>query len=350
MRAILLALCAILLAACDPFSRPEPMLDEYVKRLGRVLDREAVLTPVPAAPALPRMRERVREIPVISVSMLDFLGLYGCELQHVVGERNSSLGRVMHASNRLDYELRFLRASDECLTGIRREALGERIGEVTERKRDALGSVVWNAVWGTREVEALLTRSKGPLPVSVDRNAVSELAADLRTMNQTFAVLLDGDVQVHVPALDPVYQRWLSQAFVGQTIRSAVLLSTRLDDASTLIESRLGGEPLCPRRLRTRSADNMHGLFVAVYASHVQPYLAQVQRARHDLIPSLTQLARLDDGPHGAVFSRYAEAALFEHGEHSEWRAFDASVARHTRAWQALLEQCGLAPGSLDEG
>ena len=60
------------------------------------------------------MRERVHEIEPISIGMLDYFGLYGCELQYVVGKRNSSLGRVAHPLTRLDYERRFIIAAETC--------------------------------------------------------------------------------------------------------------------------------------------------------------------------------------------------------------------------------------------
>ncbi len=324
-------------------------MDEYVKRVGRVLDVEPHLSPVPVAPELPRRRERVRAIPEHNVGMLDFLGLYGCELQHVVAERNSSLGRVMHPSARLDYELRFLRAADDCIERIEREGLVDRIIGFVESKRETLPDAAWNAVWGTREIEHLFTRSRGALRVSHDRNAVSEMQEALQRMDDTVNRVVRGELEIDVSALDAVYQRWLRQPLMGQTIASAILVSTRLDDAATLIEARLGDRPLCHKGMRNRRADTMQSMFHSVYAGHVQPYLAQVQRARQDLLPPMRGLAKIPGAGPSPEVENYLRNVVWD-DEHGWWSAFDRAIQRHTRAWQALLDQCGMRPGRDDPG
>ncbi len=342
---LLVALSAGFVAACNPFSTPEGMLDEYVKRLARVLDVEAVRSPVPAAPELPRLRERVRPVPELTVGVVDFLGLYGCGLQHVVGERNSSLGRVMHPSSRLAYELRFLQAAEACVPLVTRAGLAERLEGMIEVKRASLPDVAWNAVWGSREIEDLLTRSKGPLRVAPDRVAIAAAAEDLQTLRAIVSRAAEGDLGVDVEALDVVYQRWLRQPLPGQLLRSAVLLTVRLNDAAELVEGRLGDRPLCYRSQRNRRADTLQSMFMAVFIGEVQPYLADVHRARREVLPPLQELAALG-GPHGgALFAAYAEEALDESGASSRWSALDAATKRHTLAWQRLLEQCGMRPG-----
>ncbi|HRQ56007.1 MAG TPA: DUF3080 family protein [Azoarcus taiwanensis] len=345
MRIIALLVVSFVLAGCDPFAQPESMLDEYNLRLARVLEVEAQLTPVPTAPEFPRMRERVREIEPISVSMLDFLGLYGCELQHVVGERNSTLGRVAHPVSRLDYERRFILAADECVAIIEREALAERLVEVNALKRESLVDAAWNAVWGSREIEHHFTRSRGPLPVRMDRNRLSESVENNKLLEHRIRALLEGDLEQDLEALDAVYQRWLNDALAGQGVRSAILVATRLDDATRLIEQRLGERPLCIQGRANRQAEIMRNMFGSVYAAEVQPYLADVQRVRRELFPPLGALAVLGDRRASDAFHRFIAAVLDESSEHNHWQVFDQAVARHTHAWQALLGQCGMRPG-----
>ncbi|MGL1832793.1 DUF3080 family protein [Rhodocyclaceae bacterium SMB388] len=320
-------------------------MEEYVKRLGRVLEVDSSLSTVPVAPEFPRMRERVREIAHVNASMLDFLGLYGCELQQVVGERNSTLGRVMHPTARLDYELRFIRAAEECIPELDRDGLKQRLVEVIAIKREILGDIAWNAVWGSREIEAVFTRSRGAMPVRRDPNAVSQAASDLQFLDATLQRALAGELNVDVDGLDPVYQRWHRQPVAGQLIQSAILLTTRLEDASSLLEARLGETPLCEKPIRTRRADTMHSMFLSVFAGEVQPYLSEVQQARFALIPTIESLAALGGEMRSASFDAYAKEVLSQQGETGLWHGFDRAVARHTKAWQALLEQCGMRPG-----
>lgn len=90
------AVCALSLLGCNPFSDAESLTDEYLERLARVLDTAPVpRAELPAASIPPRRRERILALPELDLGMLDFLSLYGCELQYVVGERNSVMGKVM---------------------------------------------------------------------------------------------------------------------------------------------------------------------------------------------------------------------------------------------------------------
>lgn len=345
-RVLVLFAATVLLPGCDPMGAPESMLDEYVLRVARVLEGDAELTPVPTAPQLPRRRERVRELSQLDIGMLDFLGLYGCELQHVIGERNSVLGRVMHPAGLFDYELRFVRAADECVGEISSERLAQRITEATDIKRADLPDVAWNAIWGSSEIEDFLTRSRGALAIAHDRDMSATMGADLRALEHAIGRIAGGNLDVDVKSFDPVYQRWQSRPLAGQVIRSAILVATRLDDASALIEARLGDRPVCAKpTLRPRRAESMHGMFLSVYVGNVQPYLADVQRVRRDLIPPLQALSRIGDSARSPTVAAYARAVLSETDENSVWLAFDDAVKRHTLAWQALLGQCGMRPG-----
>lgn len=342
---VLVLFASILLTACDPFASPEGLFEEYVERTARVLEGEVVLSPVPTVDQLPRRRERTVDIPPLDVSMLDFLGLYGCELQHVVGERNSIMGRVMHPATLLDYEVRFLRAAEDCLSVIDSERLVARIGEIIELKRGSIVDAAWNAVWATSEIEAFLTRSRGPLEVQPDRDMIGTMAADLRTMSDMLQRVGDGSTEADVKRLDDVYQRWHARPLAGQLQRAAVLATTRLDDASRLIEARVEGRPVCARPdLRPRAAENMRGMFMSVYIGEVQPYLAEIQRARRELMPPLRELAAIGGG-RSAALAGYARRTLGEADADSVWHRFDRAVARHAEAWQALLGQCGMRPG-----
>ncbi len=345
MRVIAIIVVAVVIAGCDPFTRPESMLDEYNQRLARVLDVEPKLSPVPPAPRFPRVRERVREIESISISMIDFLGLYGCEVQYVVGERNSILGRVAHPLTRLDYERRFIVSAEACSATIEREALAERLVEAATLKRRSLADTAWNAVWGSREIENHFSRSRGPLPMRLDRHQLNTSVQHANLLEYRIRSLLDGDLDQDLLDLDPVYQRWLNDPMAGQALRSAILVKTRLDDATRLIEQRLDERPLCPAGRPNRQAEIMHNMFGSVYAAEVQPYLADIQRVRRELMPPLLAVATVGEQRPSDSFERYVAAVLDESSDHNHWQAFEQAVARHARAWQALLDQCGMRPG-----
>lgn len=346
LRSTSVMLMVVLTSACDPFAAPDSMMDEYVERVGRVLDQEASLSPVTTASGLPRRRDRVLATPPLDLNILDFLSLYGCELQYVVGERNSVLGRVMQPLNRLRYELRFIAAARDCLPSIDDDQLRQSVEEAIASKRETLPVALWNATWGVEEVEVLLSRAKGYYPLSADGANVAGLASDLGELNTVAQHILDGDLAVSLESIGEVHQRWQSNHAAGQLINSAHLLRVRLDDATELLQSRLRGRPLCLDGKPNNQSDIVHSMFFSVYVEQVQPYLASMRRARDAIIAPLEKLAARQAEVMPEDFQRWYRSNLSLTVTDSVWQRLDASMHRHTESWQDLLAQCGLCPGA----
>ncbi|KAA1173707.1 DUF3080 domain-containing protein [Marinobacter salinexigens] len=334
------------LTGCNPFSDARSMMDEYVERVARVLETEALLSPIESPDLFPRRRDRALPMPELDMGMLDFLSLYGCELQVVVGEKNSVLGRVMQPLNRLRYELRFIRAANDCLPETEDEELVVLLERAIKEKRASLPVAVWNATLGGEEVESLFTLSKGSYPVSAEGNPVSDLALEARQLNQAVSRILAGDVGVDLEFAGPVQQRWQAETRAGQLINSAQLLVTRLDDATALIRQRIEGRPLCLNGKPNNQSDIVQNMFFSIYIGKVQPYLSDVRQASQALMGPLTRLAEQQLAVMPEGFRPWYQRYLSEETDNSLWGRLDTAMMEHTRSWQNLLEQCGLRPGA----
>lgn len=341
----LLTSLLLILAGCNPFSAPGTMLDEYVERTARVLELDPQFSPIPAAPRLPKRRERQLAVPELEIDMLDFLSLYGCDLQVVVGEKNSIMGRVMQPLNRLRYELRFIASARECLPEIDDEDLAGSVRKAVDGKLESLPVVTWNATWGVEEIESLLTLTKGALPVEATGAVTAALGQDLERLNTSIASLNRQELALDLAFVGRVHQHWDAEYRAGQALNSAVLLIARLQDATALIRQRIEARPLCFEGKANNQAQIVQSMFFTVYVERVQPYLADVQRARAELIEPLTRLGRLQQGVMPDSFRPYFERALTQ-AEGSVWQRLDQATGEHTQAWQSLLEQCGMRPGA----
>ncbi|MGO1691483.1 MAG: DUF3080 domain-containing protein [Marinobacter sp.] len=340
-----LAVMACLLAACNPFSDARPMMDEYVERVGRVLDVEPAFSEIPASERIPRRRNRVLSMPDLELGMLDFLSLYSCELQYVVGEKNSVMGKVMQPLNRLRYEVQFIKAAGDCLNTVEDEELKDILNQAITSKRESLPIAIWNATWGVEEVETLFTFAKGEYPVEA-ADPASDLARDARQLNKAVAELLEQNFDVDTDFWGKVHQRWQAEYRAGQLINSAHLVTTRLGDATHLIRQRLEARPLCLNGNANNQSDIVQGMFFSIYIGKIQPYLADLRRARTDLIEPLSRLANMQSDVMPEHFQRWYESTLALKGGKSIWANLDKAVADHTKSWQTLLEQCGLRPGA----
>jgi len=345
---LLLLMTALLLNGCNPFSSAGPMMEEYVKRVARVLELDPELSELPAAATLPRRRHRQLPMPELEMGMLEFLSLYGCELQYVVGEKNSVMGKVMQPLNRLRYELRFIQTGEDCLSELDREGLKESLEEAVASKKETLPIVLWNATWGVGEMESLFTLAKGHYPVAANGNPVSDLAIDTNRLNRLTGQLLNGDLSPSLDSVGAVQQRWQAEHRAGQLINSARLLVARLNDASALLEQRVEGRPLCLGGKSNNQSDIVQNMFFSVYIDKIQPYMSNIMRARNQLIEPLSDLAAMQKAVMPAAFAEWYRYHLDEEAEGTLWFRLDQAMARHTRLWQTLLEQCGLRPGARE--
>lgn len=344
-RPLLVVILAFALGGCDPFAGPESLMDEYVARTARVLDLEAQLAVPAPVPSLPRRRLRQLEVPSLQIDMLDFLSLYGCQLQFVVGERNSVLGRVMQPLNRLRYELRFIQAARDCVPEIDNEELAQSVAEAADSKEQSLPFVIWNATWGVEEVEPLFTRSKGYLPVDSTGVTTASLGQGVTRLNRTIEAILGGQLGQDLGFVGAMHQQWQSQHRAGQVLNSATLVTARLEDVADLIVQRLDGRPLCIGGRENEQARIVQSMFFSVYIKEVQPYLADIRRARNELMEPLSELASLQAEVMPKAFEEFHDEALGVDGE-GIWQRLDQATDRHTSAWQDLLDQCGMRPSA----
>ncbi|MDX1587455.1 MAG: DUF3080 family protein [Oleiphilaceae bacterium] len=330
---------ALALSACSLGDESTQRMDQYLQRLSGLLEQPLVPSPVATVEALPRRRERVLEMPELDMGLVDFLSLYGCDLQVVVGERTSSLGRVMHPGTRLEYEVRFISAAGRCLPSIDNERRAEALKEALESKKDSLPTAIWNATWGSEELASFLSRSQGTLPQDMPPQTLQEARQSLVTMTEAVASLAGDSRPDELEPLHGVYQRWQSGATAGKLLRSAELMAARLEDGAGMMEKRLR-DPLCPDGQPAGLADGARDLYNGYYAERVRPYLELLQQARELLLPPLQQLMARQRVAIPPGMEDFLTRNIRE-GEGSVWQSLDRASLRHHQAWQALLVPCG---------
>lgn len=347
MRPLIVLLVCLSLAGCAPDSGVRDWMDSYVAEVADALDLSSPeLAGIDPVGQMPRRRERVLDLPELDMGMLDFFSLYGCELQYVVGERNSIMGRVMQPLNQLRYETRFIRAAQDCLPEADREGVKEELEEAIKSKSKTLSVAVWNATWGVEEIEKLFTLSQGYYPRDGSEALVAELAAGVRQLNQTVAGLLAGNSDEPLDYVGEVHQRWQAEHRAGQLLNSVRLLTTRLDDATALLVARIETDPLCPEEGSGRPSEALEEIYRKSYTGGVEVYLGSIEAARKALIEPLERLAARQSDTMPDAFREWYRRHLKSDNAESLWQQLDRAVEAHDRRWQQLLGQCGVAEES----
>lgn len=132
------ALLSMALAGCWFTGEREHQAGAYVAALADSLAVAPQTSSIPTVEPLPRSRYRRQDLPELDMGLVDFLSLYGCDLQVVIGERTSTLGRVAPPGKRMAYHLRFLEAADDCLPKVESESRSKALEEARAARADSL--------------------------------------------------------------------------------------------------------------------------------------------------------------------------------------------------------------------
>lgn len=339
-------LILLLASGCEPSDPARALLDDYRTRMGRVLEVDPGPLPQPELPAWPRARDRTLEVPAQRINLVEFLRLHRCDLGELVGGRSSPLGRVMEPSQRLRYEIRFLRRADACLERLESDPDAEEqaasLAAILATKRAGLGPVIWNATLGDAALAASHALSTPALAPGAARGSGREAIGAL----QRLAVIAESAGREPV-ALEDWEAPWRTldrSRYPAAARRALALMRTTLEAVSAAMETRRSERPVCPLGRPTPDARILENLFQRYYAGvtardapAVQPFLADLSSDYRRWLDALVRLERVQRAPPPENFSAVADLQ-------AEWQALVRARDRHTRLWQDLLEQCGLGP------
>jgi hypothetical protein len=346
MRVFFLLGCLTLLTACTPSNDGLALQADYLKRLATVLEADA---PAPLAREalsryrMPPRRERLLAIPDLRISLLDLLvdARHCPDLQQLISQRNSSLGKQLQASQRLGYEGQLLRAIDACLPYLQEErsaSLRQSLQQIAADKRQQLPAVFFNALNGSTEFEGYLRFADQALPMDAGEDST---ALDALRQLAAIGAALPEQLPPPTAQLDEYFFALYASAHGGQLITSLASLTHSLDAGSALLEQRQASRPACPLGQATERGRILQNIFIKYYAGSLQPYLAQVHQRAQPWREHLQALQQLEGMPSA---SRVYLQRLSGDTD-SLWSAFNAATARHVQAWQKTLNSCGLAPG-----
>ncbi|MEE4300448.1 MAG: DUF3080 family protein [Pseudomonadales bacterium] len=334
-RRLLHCVCVLLLVAgCAPADPGAALLGDYRARVLRTLAGDPGATPEFSLAPWPRTRDRRLEVPAQRADLIEFLRLQNCGLGALVGNRASSLGRVMRPPERLRYELAFLEEGARCLAELDAEEESEMrafLEEVLGAKRDALGAVIWNATLGSDALARQHALGADSLEPAATRGAGAAATGALHGLADRAAGSVDHRVEDwHAP-----WEALAASRFGGRLRRSLEVLAVELEAVAEALEAR---GLLCPAGRASERARILENVFRRYYVVGVQPYLAEVDGAAADWAGALARLAE--------VQRVIVPETLAPDPARRSLARMRAARDRHTRAWQDTLSACGLGPGS----
>jgi hypothetical protein len=297
-------------------------MQDYLQAL-RAPDMEAA-----APPAYPRQRQRQYHLEEKRYPFLDFLALENSELQRLIAERNSALGRVMQPVRQLAYEQHFLKI---VLADTERGEKQEELAAVVAQKERELAKHYWNATFGGSEFASLWQasgREFGP----DDDHALREVIGLLEKLEKI-------DYTPEGPALNVTEMEKTLDAltrnrhllyrfshYVGE-------LSDALQAASLALQK--GGDGLKNNRIRKAFQQN--------YREDIQPMIVRAHRNGRELFPLLQRVAeKINHRDLAQVKSFFA--GLVGPESSAVWPYFQASTEAHKHRLAKYFERHNWSP------
>lgn len=336
----------IALSACDSASTASSAWDDYLTRLGRVLDVPIPDSAPPPYPHFPRTRDLSLTFSQSDINLLEFLRLRRCKLRETLAERNSILGRHGDASSRLIFDLRFLNEAPACIDTLNADDDSELAAALTTTqatKQRELPARIFMALLAGAEFQQLWQppqRQRDYPPQQADPAVQA-----LRQWQRWQAAWLQGNWQHDGDAL----LNTLGEIRHGRGGELLAFQQTTLDGlrrSTAMIRQRVEGRPLCLNRQPVKEARYFQNVVSQFFITRLQRQASAANRHQLALLRVVRQIeADLATAlsARGAAFPK-----AYQHWQEQRDALLDATKAAqrgHVAAVEALLTQCGLAPG-----
>ncbi len=286
---IVCAVAALVLSACQP--RPESLLQDYHTRLQRVLQITPA-QPAPlhktALPPLPDIRTVSLAIAPATIDLTDMLALDVCDLETLIAERNSSLGKVQTDAALLHYELVLLVRLDRCLhtpalASQLAPELHAALRQIYQQKQQQLPAVFANLLSRDQTLRQQLAGSQRG--VAPDQGGLAETVQALNQLNTLRRLILQQDYQAAsqtdiINALATLHRSQLI-ADVQHSLRLSQQFFLQLNQQLAQISA----TQLCKTDTAVRE-----NLLNQIFIGRVQAELARVDGMTTELLTPLLQL------------------------------------------------------------
>ncbi|MBZ9611778.1 DUF3080 family protein [Rheinheimera maricola] len=330
MKLWLLPLLALSLLACSG-NNGDKVFKNYQQRLARVLDTDLAAITVPPAAALAEPRDIKQALPDLRLDLTDTFTTRRCGLDTLIGERNSSLGRVYSASKQLSYELRFLSQLQRCLSlSWDNSALLSELQQVYQHKQASVHIAFNNMLLTDDTLRKQLFGVRDSLPLS-DVAGQSETWQALTELSLLQQFIGEQNWQAAAAVdIEQQLQLLYQYNFIGRLQHSLRLSSHQLMQLNLMLAS-VKPEQLCQPRPDKQQLEILGNIFNKYFIAQVQQYTVNLERYQQQLWPLLETLYR-DTPLQPALQQRFA-------GNYQQMRR---ELSQHVTWWQSLNRHCPL--------
>ncbi|CAI3798678.1 DUF3080 domain-containing protein [Rheinheimera sp. MM224] len=322
----LVAVVFVLTGCSDPALS---LMDDYTSRLSRTLALE-LQDPAPLdLQPLPSITTTRADITESSISLVELVATRACGLDLLLGERNSSLGKVMAPSQRLKYELAFLKQVQPCLThpDIAPD-LQQKLAAIASDKAALIDKHWQNFL----QQDETLRQQLHPYRNLSEPNSVAGVAETMQALHSLLALQKSIVQQNWQQASSTNPEQALEALYKANTLsqlqQSLRFSQNWLQSLNQQLEQ-LDLKAQCPAGKSSDKAEILNTILLQYFIGKVQVYLAQVDGTYQQLYPLLLQL-----------YQGTALAQPISQRFEVPNTELKAELRRHVIWWKAVQQQC----------
>ncbi|QSX38927.1 DUF3080 family protein [Shewanella sedimentimangrovi] len=331
------------MSACSP-NAGDLWLD-YQDRLERVLEQSLSSKTTPSdVPVFASPPKRRWPDAQVNISLLQLANIAQCPLGRLIAEHNNSLGRVAQPSQRLAYQLNFIRLAPECITSLNGAQSNEaRLRSVLQAEREAkIGSAMQDLHF-MLEQDSTLRQNLIPghgLDSQQPLGGLSETQLAFNVLLTLKQAILRADwQQLNTESVEQALGELHRSDLIAGYMLSLSQSLTALERINKGLSQAKGF--LCqPGRNKNRQ-EILLNVLNKVFIGRIHPFLGALDTIQFELGPALLDLytGTAYEAQIQFYFSELPDSAMFR---------LKAAIKEHIALWQQLQQSCRmeLAPGS----
>ncbi len=282
----------------------------------------------------PRKRAVQVKLQETRIGFFDMFDYDGCGLSDLLAQRNSILGRVMPASERLLYEWRFFNEAGSCLAGIdsSNEPLAyQNLNEYKALKRENLLPAFWNATFAAEEFQRCFSLSDAGETTSAEIAALS------------FSLLKLSEISISLSNKNPGPPQTMDKYLVvirrggvmGALMADLEQTTHTLNALSDLLENTLD------RGVSPSDLERLSVLYEEVYSKDVDAEIELLsEKARRVLTPVNRMYAVMRDTSPDS-FKAYFNKNISLANPDALWHQLEIARLRHQQQWRKVMDAAG---------
>ena len=305
------------------------LMDDYTSRLSRTLALE-IKDPAPLdLQPLPSITTTRADITETSITLVELVATRACGLDLLLGERNSSLGKVMTPSQRLKYELAFLKQVQPCLNNPDiAPDLQQKLATIASDKATQIDKHWQNFL----QQDETLRQQLHPYRNLSEPDSVAGVAETMQALHSLLALKKSIVQQNWQQASDINPELALEALYKANTLSQ---LQQSLRFSQNWLQSlnqqldRVDLTAQCPAGKSSDKAEILNTILLQYFIGKVQVYLAQVDGTYQQLHPLLLQL-----------YQSTALAQSIQQRFEVPNTALKAELKRHVIWWKEVQQKC----------